>query len=169
MSLLAECSGWFGALAVLAGYTLFSLGRIPNGRTFQSANLVGAMALLVNGAYHNAWPSVAANIAWFAIAATALIRLQRLRHDNPSPSVAADLSGDELLPPPGPVPPDQRECWNKDGSGFGLTPRATPEQRTDFHRNQEPMATESVQQDATQRTLTQALEQGIERSARTDC
>ncbi|MET3719234.1 hypothetical protein [Arthrobacter sp. UYEF21] len=107
MEFLAEASGWFGALAVLAGYLLFSVGRIPNGRTFQSANLVGAVALLVNGAYHGAWPSVVTNIAWCAIAITALIRLQRIRHSAPMPPEAADLGGDELLPPPGPAPMEE--------------------------------------------------------------
>lgn len=109
MEYLAETSGWFGALAVLAGYLLFSLGRIPNGRTYQSANLIGALALLVNGAWHGAWPSVATNIAWCAIAITALVRLQRMRHAEPLPLEAADLGGDELVPPPGPVTLEQDE------------------------------------------------------------
>lgn len=100
MAFLAEVSGWLGALAVLAGYLLFSLGRIPNGRFFQMANLTGSVAMIINGAYHGAWPSVATNIAWFAIAAAALVRLRQLRHADPAHAQAPGLEDDELLPLP---------------------------------------------------------------------
>ncbi|WP_205761566.1 CBU_0592 family membrane protein [Arthrobacter mobilis] len=103
MAFLAEVSGWLGAVAVLAGYLLFSMGRIQNGRLFQTANLAGSVAMIVNGAYHGAWPSVATNVAWCAIAATALVRLRQLRRTDPARGEAPGLDGDELLPVPGPA------------------------------------------------------------------
>jgi hypothetical protein len=103
MADLAEVSGWFGALAVLAGYVLFSLGWIQNGKLFQTTNLAGAAAMIVNSSYHGAWPSVATNIAWCAIAAVALVRLRQLRNTSPSNREASGLNEDELLPPPGPT------------------------------------------------------------------
>ncbi|WP_441429952.1 CBU_0592 family membrane protein [Arthrobacter sp. 2RAF6] len=77
MALLAELSGWLGALAVLAGYASFSLGWIANGRIFQACNLLGSAALMLNGLYHDAWPSVSLNIAWATISCVALIRALR--------------------------------------------------------------------------------------------
>jgi hypothetical protein len=77
MTLVAELSGWLGALVVLAGYTAFSLGGIANGRLFQACNLSGSAALILNGAYHGAWPSVALNVAWATISSIALLRVLR--------------------------------------------------------------------------------------------
>lgn len=79
MALFAEVSGWLGALAVLVGYTAFSLGWIANGRFFQACNLSGSAALILNGAYHGAWPSVALNVAWATISSIALFRVLRAR------------------------------------------------------------------------------------------
>lgn len=79
MALWAEVSGWFGAVVVLIGYASFSMGWIANGKLFQLSNLVGSASLIVNGAYHGAWPSVALNLAWGTIAAAAMARLQRRR------------------------------------------------------------------------------------------
>lgn len=50
------------------------------GRGFQTANLLGACAFIVHGAFHGAWPSVATNIAWFLISAVALFRLRAAGH-----------------------------------------------------------------------------------------
>ena len=52
-----EVCGWLGALTVAAAYLLFSIHRIPNGYLFQTANLVGAGAMIINSVYHSAWPS----------------------------------------------------------------------------------------------------------------
>ncbi|MCU1566355.1 MAG: hypothetical protein JWQ56_1292 [Pseudarthrobacter sp.] len=76
MGLWAELAGWCGAVIVLAGYAAFSLGWIGSGRIFQLCNLGGSAALLINGGYHGAWPSVALNLAWGGIAAVAFIRFQ---------------------------------------------------------------------------------------------
>jgi len=106
MAFLAEASGWIGAFAVLAGYLLFSLGRIPNGRIFQTLNLAGAAALVVNGSYHGAWPSVATNAVWCLIGAAALVRLARLRQAAPPSGDAFDFDEDELLSAAGPAHPE---------------------------------------------------------------
>jgi hypothetical protein len=107
MAYLAEVSGWLGALAVLAGYLLFSLGWIQNGRLFQSANLAGSAAMIINGSYHGAWPSVVTNIAWCAIAAAALVRLRQLGHTAAVSRETPVLEEDELLPPLGPAGRDR--------------------------------------------------------------
>ncbi|WP_427136011.1 CBU_0592 family membrane protein [Pseudarthrobacter sp. S9] len=53
-----------------------SVNWLKAGRGFQTANLLGACAFIVNGAFHQAWPSVVTNIAWFLISAVALLRMR---------------------------------------------------------------------------------------------
>lgn len=76
MELLWEIAGWAGAAAILSAYLAVSMGWLKAGKRFQTANLLGACAFIVNGAYHEAWPSVVTNIAWFLISAVALLRMR---------------------------------------------------------------------------------------------
>lgn len=70
-----EAAGWIGALLVLAGYALASTGRLDaRSAAFQWLNLVGAAGFIINTAWHGAWPSMALNVVWCAIAATTLLR-----------------------------------------------------------------------------------------------
>ncbi|WP_255769082.1 CBU_0592 family membrane protein [Pseudarthrobacter sulfonivorans] len=87
MELLWEMSGWAGAVAILSAYLAVSMGWLKAGKGFQAANLVGACAFIVNGAFHEAWPSVTTNVAWFLISAVALIRM---RSAKVLPAAAAD-------------------------------------------------------------------------------
>lgn len=76
MELLWEIAGWAGAVAILSAYLSVSMGWLKAGRTFQAANLFGAVAFIINGTLHGAWPSVATNVAWFLISAVALVRMR---------------------------------------------------------------------------------------------
>ncbi|WP_397427541.1 CBU_0592 family membrane protein [Pseudarthrobacter sp. NS4] len=78
MELLWEIAGWAGAIAILSAYLAVSMGWLKAGRGFQTANLLGSCAFIVNGAFHEAWPSVVTNIAWFLISAVALLRMRSL-------------------------------------------------------------------------------------------
>lgn len=71
--------GWVGAAVILAGYGLFSLGRLSNGPVYQLSNLVGALFISVNVAAHGAWPSAVVNGVWAIIAAVVLGRMLRTR------------------------------------------------------------------------------------------
>ena len=77
MDILFEVIGWTGTVAILLGYLLLSLGKIQNGPVYQWFNLVGALALLVYGAIHEAWASAILNVVWSAIALFALIQIVR--------------------------------------------------------------------------------------------
>ncbi|MGF9647737.1 YgjV family protein [Arthrobacter sp. Alg241-R88] len=76
MELLWEIAGWAGAAAILSAYLSVSMGWLKAGRGFQTANLLGAIAFIINGTFHGAWPSVVTNVAWFLISAIALIRMR---------------------------------------------------------------------------------------------
>ncbi|SHN47477.1 CBU_0592 family membrane protein [Cryptosporangium aurantiacum] len=75
----AEIVGWAGAAALLAGYALLSLGRIPHSGRYQVLNLAGSAGLALNGVVHQAWPSAVLNLLWVGIGVVALGRLRRTR------------------------------------------------------------------------------------------
>lgn len=89
MDVLWEIAGWAGAALILSAYLSVSMGWLKAGRRFQMANLIGACAFIVNGAVHEAWPSVVTNIAWFLISAVALVRM---RSANQPPAVTAEAT-----------------------------------------------------------------------------
>ncbi|WP_457947458.1 CBU_0592 family membrane protein [Pseudarthrobacter sp. alpha12b] len=76
MELLWEIAGWAGAVAILSAYLAVSMGWLKAGKGFQTANLFGSVAFIINGTLHSAWPSVVTNVAWFLISAVALVRMR---------------------------------------------------------------------------------------------
>lgn len=90
---IVEFLGWFGAVTVLAGYILFSTGRIPNGPLYQSLNLVGGLAVAVNVAAHHAVPSTIVNGIWAIVAVVVLVKMVRARR-------AAKRDGSAAAEPP---------------------------------------------------------------------
>ena len=76
MELLWEIAGWAGAVAILSAYLSVSMGWLKAGKGFQTANLFGSVAFIINGTLHGAWPSVVTNIAWFLISAVALVGMR---------------------------------------------------------------------------------------------
>ena len=76
--LAVELAGWLGAGALLGAYVLVSSGRLAaRGHAFQLLNVAGAAGLIVNGSWHDAWPSVGLNTVWIAVGLAALVRLRR--------------------------------------------------------------------------------------------
>ena len=88
MELLWEIAGWSGAVLILSAYLSVSMGWLKAGKRFQVANLIGACAFIVNGAVHEAWPSVVTNIAWCLISAIAILRM-RATPESPVAAVEA--------------------------------------------------------------------------------
>jgi len=74
-----EFLGWFGAVTVLAGYLLFSMGKLPNGPVYQLFNLVGGLAVAINVAAHHAIPSTIVNGIWAIVAVVVLVKMARTR------------------------------------------------------------------------------------------
>lgn len=79
MDLLWETAGWAGAVAINGAFLAVSMGWLKAGRRFQTANLLGACAFVINGIFHQAWPSVVTNVVWFLISAVSLVRLSLVR------------------------------------------------------------------------------------------
>lgn len=73
MTLLVEAAGWIGTLLILAAYIYVSSGRIDGkSPAYQWMNIVGAVGLTINSAWHSALPSVALNAIWLLIGLVAL-------------------------------------------------------------------------------------------------
>ena len=90
---IVEFLGWFGAVTVLAGYILFSTGKIPNGPLYQLFNLVGGLAVAINVAAHHAVPSTIVNGIWAVVAVVVLVKMGRARR-------AAKRDGSASTEPP---------------------------------------------------------------------
>lgn len=77
-TLAVEAAGWAGAVLVLVGFALVSIGRIqPRGVLFQWLNLLGAAGFVVNSGWHGAIPSFVLNIIWCGIAGFTLLRMRQ--------------------------------------------------------------------------------------------
>ncbi|ETK36033.1 CBU_0592 family membrane protein [Microbispora sp. ATCC PTA-5024] len=76
MSTFVTIIGTIGAVVLLYGYAMVSAGRMSgNGLTYQVLNFAGAATLMVNSAYHAAWPSAILNMVWSGIGVVTLSRL----------------------------------------------------------------------------------------------
>lgn len=72
--LAAEIAGWYGALAILAAYTLVSFSVISgNGILFQVLNLTGALGILTISLYKKVKQSIVLNIFWGTVAIIAIV------------------------------------------------------------------------------------------------
>ncbi len=70
-----DFSGWAAAALILGAYALLSFGKIQaRSPLYQWMNIVGALGFIINCSANGAWPSVALNIVWMAIALYALRR-----------------------------------------------------------------------------------------------
>lgn len=70
--------GWLGAALVIAPYALVSVGRMAGtALAYRALNVAGGALLLVNTAYHRAFPSMVVNVIWTGIALYALTATRR--------------------------------------------------------------------------------------------
>ncbi|RCG28379.1 hypothetical protein DQ384_23990 [Sphaerisporangium album] len=76
MAILIDVAGILGAASLLYAYAMLSMSKMSGaGLTYQVINLWGAAALMVNSAYHFAWPSAVLNLIWCGVGVLALTRI----------------------------------------------------------------------------------------------
>jgi hypothetical protein len=82
MSLFIDILGWVGSIEVVAAYALNSSQRITSDSlTFQLLNLTGAVFLIINSIYKQAYPFTFINSVWTVIAIVAIIGiLKKKKH-----------------------------------------------------------------------------------------
>jgi hypothetical protein len=78
MELLIEILGWVGSIEVVTAYALNSYQKIKSDSlTFQLLNLSGALFLIINSLYKEAYPFTFINSVWSVIAIVAIIGIFR--------------------------------------------------------------------------------------------
>ncbi len=78
MEVLLEILGWVGSMEVVAAYALNSYQKIKSDSlTFQLLNLSGAIFLIINSVYKQAYPFTFINSVWSMIAIVAIIGIIR--------------------------------------------------------------------------------------------
>ncbi len=82
MNLIIDILGWVGSIEVVAAYGLNSSQRIKSDSlTFQFLNLTGAVFLIINSIYKQAYPFTFINSVWTVIAIVAIIGiLKKKKH-----------------------------------------------------------------------------------------
>jgi hypothetical protein len=75
MNLMIEILGWIGSLLVVGAYFMNFQGKLSvTSPVYVYANLIGALLLIVLTWHHRAFPSMAVNIVWVAVAIYAMFR-----------------------------------------------------------------------------------------------
>lgn len=78
MNLIIDILGWVGSIEVVAAYALNSSQRIKSDSlTFQLLNLTGAVFLIINSIYKQAYPFTFINSVWTVIAIVAIIGIMK--------------------------------------------------------------------------------------------
>ncbi len=84
MNLFIDILGWVGSVEVIAAYGLNSYQKIKSDSlSFQLLNLTGAIFLIINSIYKEAYPFTFINTVWSIIAIAAIIGMTKKKH-NPS-------------------------------------------------------------------------------------
>ncbi|SNR90524.1 hypothetical protein SAMN05216276_1001123 [Streptosporangium subroseum] len=88
VSLFVNLLGWVGAGIMLYGYAMVSTSRMAgDGTPYQAINLAGSIALMINSAYHSAWPSTILNVVWGVIGVVSVVRMAAARSREKTVSV----------------------------------------------------------------------------------
>lgn len=78
MEIWITAMGWIGSVAVIAAYALNSLQKIKSDSLlFQVLNLTGAVLLIINSVFKEAYPFTFINTVWAVIAVVAILRMMR--------------------------------------------------------------------------------------------
>lgn len=72
--IIADNVGWIGATMMIVAYSLMSFNIISsNGYLYILLNIFGAVGMIIFGVVRKAYPSVATNTIWLAVAFISII------------------------------------------------------------------------------------------------
>lgn len=75
--MIFDILGWIGAVLILLAYALNSLGKIENGKLYQTMNFLAALFMATGLLPKNAWFSFSVQVVWAIVAIVALIKLNK--------------------------------------------------------------------------------------------
>lgn len=86
--MLIETLGWTGSLLVLIAYALNMNKKLPaDSLTYYLLNILGSALLIINTAYHHAFPSMAVNIIWVIIPVVTIVRQRMMKNGKPHKTI----------------------------------------------------------------------------------
>jgi hypothetical protein len=78
--LFIDFTGWAGAVLVLYAYFMVSTKKLTGTSLhYQSANILGAVFLMINTYFHQAYPSAIVNLIWIGIGVYSLATKNKQR------------------------------------------------------------------------------------------
>ncbi|WP_276484218.1 CBU_0592 family membrane protein [Paraflavitalea pollutisoli] len=73
--MLIEVLGWVGSVCIIVAYMLNLNKKLAvDSAAYYGLNIVGSALLIVNTAWHHAYPSMAINIVWVIIPVVTIVR-----------------------------------------------------------------------------------------------
>jgi len=75
--MIFDICGWIGAVLILLAYSLLSLGKIGNGKLYQTMNFLAALFMAIGLLPKNAWFSFSVQVVWAFVAVVALFKLRK--------------------------------------------------------------------------------------------
>ncbi len=77
MNILIEILGWIGSLLVVIAYTMNLNKKMEaDSAAYYAMNIAGSGLLIVNTAFHHAFPSMVVNIIWVLIPIVTIVKYQ---------------------------------------------------------------------------------------------
>jgi len=78
MEIASQAIGWVGIFLIVLAYFLVSTKKVDGqSKSYQTLNLLGAIAVGVNVLHQHAWPALALQIIWGIIATISLIKTKK--------------------------------------------------------------------------------------------
>ena len=78
MEIASQIIGWIGTFLIVLAYFLVSTKKVDGqSKSYQTLNLLGAIAVGVNVLHQHAWPALALQIIWGIIAIVSLIKTRK--------------------------------------------------------------------------------------------
>ena len=75
MEITSQIIGWIGTFLIVLAYFLVSTKKVDGqSKSYQTLNLLGAIAVGVNVLHQHAWPALALQIIWGVIAIVSLLK-----------------------------------------------------------------------------------------------
>jgi hypothetical protein len=104
--MIAAAMGWIGTVGTIGAYVMLSRGRWQAASLrYAALNGVGGLLAATASAAYGAWPSVASNLLWSAVALHSAVSTLRARHlERVATVVELPVRTLDPEPPTGPQP-----------------------------------------------------------------
>jgi hypothetical protein len=103
--MIAAALGWIGTIGTIGAYVLLTRGTFgATSIRYSALNGLGGVLGAVGSSAVGAWPSVASNLLWAAIAGQTILLTLRARRGQLAPVVELREPVGDPEPPTGPIP-----------------------------------------------------------------